>query len=62
MKMLCISTFNTWGQMTGLTINKIYEAKWYDRGRIVIKNDLGKFYAYPINNFINNKHITSLSQ
>lgn len=52
MKILCISTFNTWGKMSGLTLNRIYQVKWIFKDKILIKNDKGHLTMYPRNNFI----------
>lgn len=50
--MMCISTFDESGKLNGITLERVYSAKWIVRDKVIIKNDKGRIGAYATLNFL----------
>ena len=60
MEMLCISTFDNLGKLSGLTLNRTYKVRWSNKNKILVKNDFGQFFWYDNTNFINFEYMKAL--
>jgi hypothetical protein len=60
MEMLCISTFNQWGKISHLSLNRVYIVKWIFGDKILVKNDIGQIDMYPIINFVQYQYMKQL--
>lgn len=60
MEMLCISTFDNLGKLSGLTLNRTYKVRWSNKNKILVKNDFGQFFWYDNTNFINYEYMKAL--
>lgn len=52
---ICISTFNEFGKLKDITLEKLYKVKWVIGDKFFIINDKGDLSSYPILNFIKYK-------
>jgi len=62
MKMLCISTFNEFGKLKHLSLNRVYECKFHKKNKLFIVDDSKKGNFYPKNNFINYEIFESIKK
>jgi len=50
--MMCISTFDESGKLSGITLVRFFRVKWIVRDKVIIKNDKGRIGAYPTLDFL----------
>lgn len=56
MELICISTFDTFGKVRGLTLNRRYQCKLYTDDKVLIVDDSGKPKLHQKLNFISFKN------
>lgn len=55
MEVLCISSFNEFGRIKGITFNRVYQVRLFVKDRLFIKDDFGRIQMIKSHNFINYK-------
>jgi hypothetical protein len=60
MEMLCVSTFGLFGRIKGLSFNRVYKVKFFNKDKLLIINDFGKPQMVQSNNFVNYQNIKKL--
>lgn len=53
MEMLCISSFDEFGKIKGISFQRVYKAKYFYNNKILITNDYGKPQMVRSDNFVN---------
>jgi hypothetical protein len=53
MEMICVSSFGRFGQIKGISFNKIYKVKYAHGGKLLITNDFGRPQMVRSDNFLN---------
>ena len=62
MEMLCISGFDHFGKIKGISINRIYIVKFSTDNKLLILNDFGKPQMVRSDNFISYHRIKEISK